>query len=125
MPFIIANANDSDSLKKLAAQTDVIIAVAGPYAKFGSKVVEAAVEQGTNYCDITGGTGVTQEGQGVTLWCLGGDTCEHHCAKGQGLVLGLWCWLVTWLALLERQHTRLAAESATGTAAAGAATAGV
>jgi short subunit dehydrogenase-like uncharacterized protein len=66
VPFIIADANDSGSLKKLAAQTDVIIAVAGPYAKFGSKVVEAAVEQGTNYCDITGVRRVTQG-------CEGGD----------------------------------------------------
>jgi len=32
----------------------VIISTAGPFAKYGSKVVEAALEQGSHYCDITG-----------------------------------------------------------------------
>ena len=54
MPFLIADANDKSSLTNLAAKTDVIIAVAGPYAKYGTNVVEASLEQGTHYCDITG-----------------------------------------------------------------------
>jgi short subunit dehydrogenase-like uncharacterized protein len=54
VPFIIADANDKSSLTNLAAKTDVIIAVAGPYAKYGTNVVEASLEQGTHYCDITG-----------------------------------------------------------------------
>jgi saccharopine dehydrogenase-like NADP-dependent oxidoreductase len=54
VPFVIADADDESSLAKLAADTDVIIATAGPFAKYGSKVVAAAVAQGTHYCDITG-----------------------------------------------------------------------
>lgn len=54
VPSVIADADDSSSLNKLASETDVIIATAGPFAKYGSKVVAAAVEQGTHYCDITG-----------------------------------------------------------------------
>jgi short subunit dehydrogenase-like uncharacterized protein len=56
VPFVIADADDEGSLAKLAADTDVIIATAGPFAKYGSKVVAAAVQQGTHYCDITGGS---------------------------------------------------------------------
>eukprot|EP00878_Enallax_costatus_P002058 GHUV01002224.1.p1 GENE.GHUV01002224.1~~GHUV01002224.1.p1 ORF type:complete len:439 (+),score=107.02 GHUV01002224.1:127-1443(+) len=54
VPSVIADADDSSSLSRLASETDVIIATAGPFAKYGSKVVAAAVEQGTHYCDITG-----------------------------------------------------------------------
>lgn len=54
VPSLIADADDSSSLSRLASETDVIIATAGPFAKYGSKVVAAAVEQGTHYCDITG-----------------------------------------------------------------------
>jgi hypothetical protein len=47
---------------------------AGPFAKYGSKVVEAAVEQGSHYCDITGVCGyvcVCQE-----RFCLSGNICR-------------------------------------------------
>ena len=54
MPFLIADANDKSSLADLAGKTDVIIATAGPFAKYGTNVVEASLEQGTHYCDITG-----------------------------------------------------------------------
>lgn len=54
VPLVIADADDASSLSKLAADTHVIIATAGPFAKYGSKVVAAAVEAGTHYCDITG-----------------------------------------------------------------------
>jgi hypothetical protein len=55
VPIIVAEADDPASLARMAAGTDVIISTAGPFAKYGSKVVEAAVEQGSHYCDITGG----------------------------------------------------------------------
>jgi short subunit dehydrogenase-like uncharacterized protein len=55
VPIVIADATDSSSLARMAAGTDVIISTAGPFAKYGSSVVAAAVEQGSNYCDITGG----------------------------------------------------------------------
>ncbi len=32
----------------------VVLATAGPFAKYGDKVVEQSVEQGTHYFDITG-----------------------------------------------------------------------
>jgi short subunit dehydrogenase-like uncharacterized protein len=54
VPSLIADADDGNSLSKLASETDVIIATAGPFAKYGSKVVAAAVQHGTHYCDITG-----------------------------------------------------------------------
>lgn len=54
VPIVIADADDADSLSRMAAGTDVIISTAGPFAKYGDKVVAAAVKEGSHYCDITG-----------------------------------------------------------------------
>jgi hypothetical protein len=57
LQYIVANVSDPATLRAMAAQTQVIISTAGPFAKFGTPVVEAALEEGTHYCDITGGCG--------------------------------------------------------------------
>jgi short subunit dehydrogenase-like uncharacterized protein len=54
IPTLVADSTDRDSLDKLAAQTRVVCTTVGPYAKYGDKLVEACVEHGTDYCDLTG-----------------------------------------------------------------------
>lgn len=54
IPVIVADNNDSSSLKSLAASTRVVLTTVGPYAKFGTPLVEACVEAGTHYCDLSG-----------------------------------------------------------------------
>ncbi|KAI8468795.1 MAG: Saccharopine dehydrogenase-domain-containing protein [Monoraphidium minutum] len=54
VPLIIADAYDYPSLASMAQSTSVVINVAGPYAKYGDKVVEASVAEGAHYCDLTG-----------------------------------------------------------------------
>ena len=54
--IFIADSNNIDTLKKLTSKTKVICTTVGPYAKYGSKLVEACVDTNTNYCDITGET---------------------------------------------------------------------
>ena len=51
---IAAEADHLDELKNLASQTKVVISTVGPYAKLGSKLVEACATTGTHYCDLTG-----------------------------------------------------------------------
>jgi short subunit dehydrogenase-like uncharacterized protein len=41
-------------MQTLAGRTKVICSTVGPYAKYGSELVAACVEQGTDYCDLTG-----------------------------------------------------------------------
>jgi short subunit dehydrogenase-like uncharacterized protein len=50
----VADVTDPDSLLALARSTDVLATTVGPYARYGEPVVEACVEAGTDYCDITG-----------------------------------------------------------------------
>lgn len=54
LPILIANSNDTDSLATLVRKTRVICTTVGPYAKYGTTLVEACVEAGTHYCDLTG-----------------------------------------------------------------------
>lgn len=54
VPVIVADVYDYAALADMARSTSVVINVAGPYAKYGDKVVEAAVNEGAHYCDLTG-----------------------------------------------------------------------
>ncbi|MCP5089540.1 MAG: saccharopine dehydrogenase [Gammaproteobacteria bacterium] len=51
---IVADSFDVASLKDLANRTRVVLTTVGPYALYGSTLVEACVEAGTHYCDLAG-----------------------------------------------------------------------
>lgn len=51
---IVADASDITAMADLAASTRVIISTVGPYSLYGSELVEAAANAGTDYCDLTG-----------------------------------------------------------------------
>lgn len=53
---IIADSYDKDSLVKMVKKSKVVCTTVGPYAKYGTNLVEACIEGETNYCDITGET---------------------------------------------------------------------
>ena len=52
--ILTADITDAASLDSVARRSKVIIALAGPYAKLGTPVVEACVRNRTHYVDITG-----------------------------------------------------------------------
>lgn len=54
IPIVIADSGDMNSLEKMVDQTKVICTTVGPYAKYGSLLVEACVKHGVDYCDLTG-----------------------------------------------------------------------
>ena len=54
VPIIIAESNDEVSLKEMIIRTKVICTTVGPYATYGSKLVSLCVNQGTDYCDLSG-----------------------------------------------------------------------
>src|SRR5690606_31793746 len=53
LPIIIADASDSKALTALAERTRVVASTVGPYARYGSALVEACANAGTDYCDLT------------------------------------------------------------------------
>lgn len=55
-PMIIAEADDVEGLKSLAAQTRVILSAAGPFSLFSDHLVSACVAHRTHYLDISGET---------------------------------------------------------------------
>jgi short subunit dehydrogenase-like uncharacterized protein len=53
-PLLVADASDDAALGSIAARAEVVCSTVGPYAKYGAKLVAACVENGTDYCDLTG-----------------------------------------------------------------------
>ncbi|WP_341205659.1 saccharopine dehydrogenase NADP-binding domain-containing protein [uncultured Psychrosphaera sp.] len=54
LPILIGEAQDETFLTELAKQTKLIISTVGPYALYGEPLIKACVEQGIDYCDLTG-----------------------------------------------------------------------
>jgi short subunit dehydrogenase-like uncharacterized protein len=52
--IIVADSDDAGKLRDMAAQTRVVLTTVGPYALYGDKLVEACVQGGTDYCDLSG-----------------------------------------------------------------------
>jgi len=52
--ILLADAMDVVALRDMVKQTKVVVACAGPFSRYGSKLVAACVEAGVDYCDITG-----------------------------------------------------------------------
>lgn len=54
IPHLIANADDELALANMASKTKVVASTVGPYALYGEPLVKACVENGVDYCDLTG-----------------------------------------------------------------------
>lgn len=54
LPVVVGDSDDEAFLAELVARTKVVCTTVGPYAKYGSKLVEACAKSGTHYCDLTG-----------------------------------------------------------------------
>jgi len=51
---LLADSHDAATLDELARSTRVVLTTVGPYALYGSELVEACVNNGTHYCDLAG-----------------------------------------------------------------------
>ncbi len=56
LPLRLGDSHDQTALSALAAEASVICSTVGPYARYGSALVAACVEHGTDYCDLAGET---------------------------------------------------------------------
>lgn len=54
LPILIADSSDPASLARLVARTRVVCTTVGPYSKYGTPLVAACANAGTDYCDLTG-----------------------------------------------------------------------
>jgi len=53
---IVADSTDSRSIRSMTERTRVLLTTAGPFARYGTPVLEACVVSKTHYVDITGET---------------------------------------------------------------------
>ena len=54
LPTIVVDAADVEGLRRMCADTRVVISTVGPYALHGEPLVAACAATGTDYCDLTG-----------------------------------------------------------------------
>jgi short subunit dehydrogenase-like uncharacterized protein len=54
VPVVVGDATDPESLREMARDTHVVATTVGPYTKYGTPLVEACIQTGTDYCDLTG-----------------------------------------------------------------------
>jgi len=53
-PLVVADASDPESLRRMVSSTRCIITTVGPYQSYGSDLVAACAELGTDYVDLSG-----------------------------------------------------------------------
>lgn len=51
---LVADSHDIESLRGLVKRARVVLTTVGPYARYGSELVQVCAEEGTHYCDLTG-----------------------------------------------------------------------
>jgi short subunit dehydrogenase-like uncharacterized protein len=56
VPVIVADSSDQTAIDSMVKRTRVLLTTAGPFALYGSGLVDACVRLRTHYCDITGET---------------------------------------------------------------------
>ncbi|MEL7208470.1 MAG: saccharopine dehydrogenase NADP-binding domain-containing protein, partial [Actinomycetota bacterium] len=54
LELVVGDAARPDDMSSLAERTQVVCTTVGPYATYGSELVDACVGAGTDYCDLTG-----------------------------------------------------------------------
>ena len=54
LELIVCDAGDAPALREMCAHTRTVISTVGPYALYGSPLVEACVASGTDYLDLAG-----------------------------------------------------------------------
>lgn len=54
LDILIGDSDDYDSLINIVNKTKVVVSTVGPFLIYGQKLVQACVETGTDYCDLTG-----------------------------------------------------------------------
>eukprot|EP00922_Rhytidocystis_sp_ex-Travisia-forbesii_P056395 GHVS01083496.1.p1 GENE.GHVS01083496.1~~GHVS01083496.1.p1 ORF type:complete len:494 (-),score=58.33 GHVS01083496.1:391-1848(-) len=53
LPLLEADSNDTSSLVRLASRTRVVASFVGPYDQYGDGLIQACIETGTHYCDVS------------------------------------------------------------------------
>lgn len=81
VPRFAADALDRTAIGEVARRTRVALSFVGPYIRYGDPLVDACVEHGTDYADITG----------ETLWARGIIDRHHARAAERGTRIVPFC----------------------------------
>lgn len=81
LPLVVADVSDPDSVREMVADARCICSVVGPYQWFGSDLVGACAELGTDYTDLSGEPGWMYHmiGQHGAAAAASGARIVHSC----------------------------------------------
>ncbi|MCC6807967.1 MAG: saccharopine dehydrogenase NADP-binding domain-containing protein [Deltaproteobacteria bacterium] len=79
--IIEAASEDHAAIDRMAAAARVVVTTAGPYARYGTPVVDACVAHGAHYADITG----------ETAWVRDMIDKHHHAARQKRVKIVPFC----------------------------------
>lgn len=54
LPLLVGDSLDRESLEPVVRRARVVATTVGPYSRFGTPLVQACAEAGTDYCDLSG-----------------------------------------------------------------------
>ncbi len=54
LPIVVADAADEEAIRKMCADTRVVVSTVGPYALHGEPLIKVCTATGTDYCDLAG-----------------------------------------------------------------------
>ncbi len=54
LPIVVADAADEEAIRKMCADTRVVVSTVGPYALHGEPLIKICAATGTDYCDLAG-----------------------------------------------------------------------
>ena len=54
LPIVVADAADEEAIRKMCADTRVVVSTVGPYALHGELLIKICTATGTDYCDLAG-----------------------------------------------------------------------
>lgn len=54
LPVLVGDATDPETLRSIVQDTQVVCTTVGPYTTYGTPLVEACIDAGTDYCDLSG-----------------------------------------------------------------------
>lgn len=81
--LLCASSEDEERLKHVVGQTKVALTCAGPFEKFGKKLVQFCAELGVHYADITGETDFVRSSILAfdQMAQASGSKIVHHCGN--------------------------------------------
>ncbi len=108
--MIIADSFDKEALRNMVKQAKVVCSTVGPYARYGTPLVEVCAEEGAAYCDLTGEPHwIKRNIDALQDRAASSGARIVHCCGFDSIPSDLGCWMLH--QHLQQKHQRSLAKA--------------